>query len=243
MRKKSVKILSFLMTAILILGPIKSVSAAEKSYPSISENERIVLNHLNSKYSIHDMNDSLLGQGNDSTGSGEITPFVFGSTTTVNAPSGGYWTYSFGGPTSTAYNYAIKYKKIVYLTNTDLAHILAANYTSSELDDLIDLAQGTNAAAAVLTAITNRVPPATKVAIYKYLGIAGVTMAVIDFANAYKKNVIRNAYNSGNGLIVEYYQYTYNGYWYDSIIYTTWTGYPQAPLPGSSYGLGYFTKN
>lgn len=228
------------MIIILILCPMKSVSAAEKSYPSILENERIVLNHLNSKYSINDMNNSFLEQGKDSIGGGGITPFVFGSTTTVNAPNGGDWTYSFGGPTSTTYNYAIKYKKIVYLTNTDLAHILASNFTTSELDDYLDFFKGTGAAGAVLTAMTKGLSLPTKVAILKYIAIAEAALSVVDFANAYKKNVFKNAYNSGNGLIVEYYQYTYNGYWYDSIIYTTWTGYPASPIPGSSYGFGVF---
>jgi hypothetical protein len=220
------------------LGPSLTVFASENDYPDIEENKEIVLRHLNapSNY-LQDFEDSFLFAQSNNNGISLMA--LTGST--FYAPNGGTWTYTHGGPTSTAYNYQIKYRKVEYLTRQNLADMLASQYDANFFKTLSSLA-ASGGISAVKNYITSKATSAAAAAFIKYLNAAttiyGIVTAVAELEEAAIYGPFQEAYNSGYGMMVEYYQYTYNGYWYNAQANTKWTRYPYAPMPSTANGYG-----
>lgn len=256
MKKILLKKIAFYLCVIMIAMPISNAYATTKvnntikEYESILENEEIILKHLNAKPGmLFSMEDSFLGKDQDDSinqGNLGITPFVVGSTSTEYAPLGGRWEYSYGGPTSTAINYQIKYDKVVYMTRDEIISILGNGVTAQKWSNLksalvsLGIQGGTKYVNATFTGLMK------SFLLRLFLTYASIEIIVgilEDIEKAQNEDILIAARDNGNGLIYEYYKYTYNGYWYNASVKTEWTNEPYAPIPGSQYGVGNFYKN
>lgn len=240
--KKFLKSLSICLASILFLIPSVNVFAYENTNQDLAKNEEIILRHLNAPANyLQDYEDSLLFSENPNTG---ISPFVLSPNGSFYAPNGGTWTYSHGGPsttTSPSYNNLIKYRKIEYLTLTEVSYLLAANYNPSAANILIGIATQLGISG-VKNYIQKTYSIATAAALLKYIAAGTAVYSLVqvlgDLQEAVDYGPIKKAFNSGYGVILEYYQYSYNGSWYYTDVVTKWTEYPYAPLPSVNYGHG-----
>jgi hypothetical protein len=248
--KNTLKGISILLCIVMIGTPIKYASAEihnkndEQQYQDIQENEKMILEHLTADDGrLFQLNESFLGKD---LNNGDYSTFVVGSESTVYAPNGGMWLYSYGGPTSTLYNGQIRYDKIIYMTRDEIISTLGNNVTATKWKNLKELLISSGIAAAKNYA-NMTFTGALKAFLGRLFVIYGAVELIVpileDIEDAQYKDILVKARDNGNGIIFEYYEYTYNGFWYDGSIKTEWTNEPYAPIPGSAYGVGTFSKN
>lgn len=248
--KNILKGISIFLCIVMIGTPIKYASAEihnkndEQQYQDIQENEKMILEHLTDyDRRLFQLNESFLGKD---LNNGDYSTFVVGSESTVYAPNGGMWLYSYGGPTSTLYNSQIRYNKIIYMTRDEIISTLGNNVTATKWKNLKEILISSGIAAAKNYA-NMTFTGALKVflgRLFLAYGAVSIIVPIIeDIEDAQYKDILVKARDNGNGIIFEYYKYTYNGSWYDGSIKTEWTNQPYAPIPGSAYGVGTFYKN
>lgn len=220
------RIISIICAITIFMSIFTTSVYAYNQMPNYSYNE--------SEFELQSFENSPLFIENTNGSGGTISRSFEGSASDKKyAPKGALWTYSYGGPTSATVNYRYKYKRVEYISPTDVVMILGQRYdtgiigaiASGGISFVIKVAQGKGYISFVKYA--------------QWLSAAYGAVGAIKILNEEADyGAFKRARDKGAGIMLEYYLSSYQGVWNEQRVRTEWKCYPYAAIPPTSFGVG-----